>query len=137
MARPRSTVSPAAREPAVVPDGQLHPPHDPYVARRQFWNLYEDCPALDAGGADPLTRIKIPHSRRLYNASDYTRFDIRPEHVRRARRAYFAKISYIDEKIGELLERRWSACRYARRTRSSSSAPTMAICWASAACGSR
>ena len=25
-------------------------PHDPYVARPRFWDLYADCPALDPGG---------------------------------------------------------------------------------------
>src|SRR5690606_10982039 len=40
----------------------------------------------------------------LYDASDHGAFDITAEHVRRARRGYFASISYIDEKIGELLD---------------------------------
>jgi choline-sulfatase len=37
-------------------------------------------------------------------ASDHARFSITPEDVRRARRGYFANISYLDEKIGELLD---------------------------------
>jgi choline-sulfatase len=36
-------------------------------------------------------------------AADHQAFDIAPEHVRRARRGYFASVSYVDEKIGELL----------------------------------
>jgi choline-sulfatase len=78
-------------------------PHDPYVARCQFWDLYEDCPALEPEVPEIPYEDQDPHSRRLYDASDYTSFDIRPEHVRRSRRAYFANISYIDEKIGRLL----------------------------------
>lgn len=78
-------------------------PHDPYVARREFWDLYEDCPALEPEVPEIAYEDQDPHSRRLYDASDYTSFDIRPEHVRRSRRAYFANISYIDEKIGRLL----------------------------------
>ncbi len=32
-------------------------PHDPYVARRRHWELYEDCPALEpARAGDPLRR---------------------------------------------------------------------------------
>ena len=77
-------------------------PHDPYVARREFWDLYEDCPALEPEVPEIAYEDQDPHSRRLYDASDYTSFDIRPEHVRRSRRAYFANISYIDEKIGRL-----------------------------------
>jgi choline-sulfatase len=78
-------------------------PHDPYVARRKFWDLYEDCPALEPEvEAIPYER-QDPHSQRLYLASDYENFDIGPENIRRARRGYFANISYLDEKIGAFL----------------------------------
>lgn len=78
-------------------------PHDPYVARRRFWDLYEDCAYLDpATGPIPLAEHD-PHSRRLLKASDFEKFAITPEDVRRSRRAYFANISYLDDKLGELL----------------------------------
>jgi choline-sulfatase len=44
-----------------------------------------------------------PHSQRLMDACDWRSLDITPDHIRRARRAYFANISYIDDKIGEIL----------------------------------
>lgn len=79
-------------------------PHDPYVARRKFWDLYEDCPALDPQvSARPFEELD-PHSRRLLEASDHKAFDITPEHIRPARRGYFANVSYVDEKIGEILD---------------------------------
>ncbi|MBB3593460.1 choline-sulfatase [Rhizobium sp. BK529] len=79
-------------------------PHDPYVARRKFWDLYEDCPALDPTiAALPFDEMD-PHSRRLLEACDYKAFDITTEQIRRARRGYFANISYIDEKVGEILD---------------------------------
>jgi choline-sulfatase len=78
-------------------------PHDPYVARRKYWDLYEDCPALEPEVGFIPFEEQDPHSQRLYLASDYTAFDVNSEHVRRARRGYFASISYIDDKIGELL----------------------------------
>ena len=79
-------------------------PHDPYVARRKHWDLYEDCPALEPEtGCIPFGE-QDPHSQRLYKASDYASFDITPEQVRRSRRGYFASISYIDDKVGELLD---------------------------------
>jgi choline-sulfatase len=37
-------------------------------------------------------------------ACDFRAFDITPDHIRRARRGYFANISYVDEKIGEILD---------------------------------
>jgi choline-sulfatase len=78
-------------------------PHDPYVARRRFWDLYEDCPAQEPEVPEIPYDDQDAHSRRLCDASDDTSFDIRPEHVRRSRRAYFANISYLDEKIGDVL----------------------------------
>ena len=78
-------------------------PHDPYVARPRFWDLYEDCPALDPEVGPVPFEAHDPHSQRLMRAADHEAFDIRPEDVRRARRAYFASISYIDDKVGEIL----------------------------------
>ncbi|MDF1718235.1 MAG: choline-sulfatase [Antarcticimicrobium sp.] len=79
-------------------------PHDPYVARRKFWDLYEGCdhllpevPAMDYADHDA-------HSRRIFDANDWRSFDISQEDIRRSRRAYFANISYLDDKIGEILQ---------------------------------
>lgn len=79
-------------------------PHDPYVARRKYWDLYEDCAHLSP--ADPTAPFSDldPHSRRLMEACDYQNFDITDENVRRSRRAYFANISYLDDKVGEILD---------------------------------
>jgi choline-sulfatase len=78
-------------------------PHDPYVARRKYWDLYADCRHLDSPSPPIGHAGQDAHSRRLLDACDFRKFDISPEHVRRSRRAYFANISYLDEKIGELL----------------------------------
>ncbi len=78
-------------------------PHDPYVARQRFWDLYEGCAALDPSVPAVPFEAQDAHSRRLMLASDFTASEITPEDVRRARRAYFANISYIDEKIGAIL----------------------------------
>ncbi len=79
-------------------------PHDPYVARRKFWDLYEDCEHLTPEvGAIPLDE-QDPHSQRIMLSCDYQNFDVTEENVRRSRRAYFANISYLDEKVGELID---------------------------------
>src|SRR6185295_1137166 len=41
---------------------------------------------------------------RLMLACDYARFRVKDDDVRRARRAYFANVSYLDEKLGDLVE---------------------------------
>jgi len=78
-------------------------PHDPYVARRKHWDLYKDCanllpqvPALDYADHDP-------HAQRIFDANDWRSFDISEDDIRRSRRAYFANISYLDDKIGEIM----------------------------------
>lgn len=78
-------------------------PHDPYVARRKFWDLYEDCPALDPAVAPIAFELQDAHSQRLMKACDHDAFNISDEQIRRARRGYFANISYVDEKIGDIL----------------------------------
>ncbi len=79
-------------------------PHDPYVARRQHWDLYEGCTHLDPVVPPIPFNSQDPHSQRLMLACDHAASTITQEHVRRARRAYFANISYCDDKIGELLD---------------------------------
>lgn len=79
-------------------------PHDPYVARRRFWDLYEESPALEPEVPPLAFEDHDPQSRRILESCDFRAFDITPEQVRRARQGYFASISYIDEKIGEILD---------------------------------
>lgn len=77
-------------------------PHDPFVARRKYWDLYQGSPHLAA--PVPIDYAdQDPHSRRLLDACDWRAFDITPAQVARARQGYFANISYIDDKVGEIL----------------------------------
>lgn len=78
-------------------------PHDPYVARKKFWDLYEDCEHLEPIEGPYSFDDYDAHSKRIMLANDYEKFDITSDDVRRSRRAYFANISYLDEKIGEIL----------------------------------
>ncbi len=79
-------------------------PHDPYVARKAFWDLYAGCehllpevPAIPYADQDS-------HSKRLFDANDWCSYDISDEDIRQSRRAYFANISYLDDKIGALMQ---------------------------------
>ncbi|NIY78708.1 choline-sulfatase [Celeribacter sp. HF31] len=79
-------------------------PHDPYVTRQKYWDLYEDCehlspevPAMDYEDHDP-------HSKRIFDANDWRNFDITDQDIRKSRRAYFSNISYLDDKIGGILD---------------------------------
>ncbi len=78
-------------------------PHDPYVARRKFWDLYEDCEHLLPHTPAFAYDDHDPHARRIFDANDWRSYDITDAHRRASRRAYFANISYLDDKIGALL----------------------------------
>ncbi len=79
-------------------------PHDPYVARKKYWDLYEDCAhLLPEVGALPY-EDQDAHSQRIFDANDWRSFDIKEEDIKRSRRAYFANISYLDDKIGEVMD---------------------------------
>jgi len=77
-------------------------PHDPFVARRKYWDLYEGCTQLEPP-APMEYEAQDAHSRRIMDSCDWRAFDISDAQIRRARRGYFANISYIDDKIGEVL----------------------------------
>ncbi len=79
-------------------------PHDPYVARRKFWDLYEDCEHLMPEVGPIPYEDHDPHAQRILDANDWHNYDVTEEDVRRSRRAYFANISYLDEKIGTILD---------------------------------
>ncbi|MBS9719839.1 choline-sulfatase [Tianweitania sp. BSSL-BM11] len=79
-------------------------PHDPYVARKKYWDLYEDCAHLEPEVGFIPKEEQDPHSQRLYHASDYPAFNVTDENIRRSRRAYFANISYLDDKVGEIMD---------------------------------
>jgi choline-sulfatase len=78
-------------------------PHDPYANLPELFDLYrdEDIPMPKVKASDvPLD----PHSQRLRHVSDMDNTEITDTHVRRARRAYFASISYIDRQVGIVMQ---------------------------------
>jgi choline-sulfatase len=79
-------------------------PHPPFVAPRAHWDRYDpariDMPSVPEMAYDQLD----PHSQWLYIAHGQDRHHITPERVRRARHAYYAMASYVDEKIGSVLD---------------------------------
>lgn len=79
-------------------------PHDPYVTPQRFWDLYrdEDIDMPKVSYIRPDERD--PHSRRLWEQYDRGELNITDEHILKARHAYYSNISYVDERIGEVLE---------------------------------
>ncbi|MWB79277.1 choline-sulfatase [Pseudooceanicola sp. 216_PA32_1] len=79
-------------------------PHDPYVARRKYWDLYETCEHLQPEVPAIPYEDQDNHAKRIFDANNWREFDITEEDIRKSRQAYFANISYLDDKIGEIFE---------------------------------
>jgi len=76
-------------------------PHDPYITRKKYWDLYDNVD-IDLPIVQQID-LNHPHSQRLANVLDMKNMEITQTDIINARRAYYGNISYIDEKIGELI----------------------------------
>ncbi|MEM7147134.1 MAG: choline-sulfatase [Verrucomicrobiota bacterium] len=75
-------------------------PHDPFITTQKWWDLYDHnkipMPSQTGTPHHPYDDwLQIHHMIDVYPPD--------PEHLRNARHAYLANISYLDHKIGELL----------------------------------
>lgn len=77
-------------------------PHDPYAARQSFWDLYDEIEIPLPATPRPSTADNDPHSLRLEHAIALDAVDIEADDIRRARRAYYANVSYVDDWLGRL-----------------------------------
>jgi choline-sulfatase len=78
-------------------------PHDPYAIPQEYWDRYrhEDVP-MPAYGYDPA--ITHRHDERLRAVCAMDDVELTEEMVRNARHAYLGAVSYVDDRIGRLLE---------------------------------
>ena len=74
-------------------------PHDPYVARPEWWDLYQGVD-IDLPEHVPDIEDQDPHSRRLMTAIEADRYFPSDDVIRNARRGYYANMSYFDSQIG-------------------------------------
>nr|WP_306121226.1 choline-sulfatase [Roseovarius sp. MMSF_3359] len=77
-------------------------PHDPYVARPEWWDLYDDA-EIDMPAFVPALEDQDPFSRRVMDGIEASVVPLSEEEIRRARRAYLANVSYFDSKAGEVV----------------------------------
>ena len=84
-----------------------HHPHDPFHVTQQMWDSYEDAeieiPVLPDNLDD--TYSTMDRWLNLWHGVDELDAEMRdPETMRSLRRSYLALVSYIDQKLGELVE---------------------------------
>ena len=79
-------------------------PHDPFAITSEYWNRYDhdeiDLPTVSQIPYDQLD----PHSQRLHHVCALGQYAQTPERIRNARHAYYGMISYIDDKVGQLVK---------------------------------
>ncbi|EUC49186.1 hypothetical protein COCMIDRAFT_85308 [Bipolaris oryzae ATCC 44560] len=93
---------PETRRPFALTISLTHP-HDPYTMIQEYWDRYE--------GVDiPLPKVEIDqadqdtHSQRLLKTIDLWDNPVPDEAKIRARRAYFAACSFVDDQVGKLVK---------------------------------
>jgi len=79
-------------------------PHDPYLARLRFWEMYDGAEIPMPRVGRPSDRENDPFSLRIQRAIALDAVDITDEDVIRTRRAYFANVSYVDSWVRRLLD---------------------------------
>ena len=78
-------------------------PHDPYVARPEFWEIYSD-DEIDLPKIPPIPVEKMdPHSERIYGHYSIGEAEVTEDIIRRARHGYYASIEFIDAKVAALM----------------------------------
>lgn len=79
-------------------------PHDPWEVLAEHWNRYDgvdiDLPVVPSMSDDRVDA----HSRRIREMCGALSLEVSDEVVVNARRAHYASISYVDDKVGQLLE---------------------------------
>ncbi|MEZ5727169.1 MAG: choline-sulfatase [Burkholderiaceae bacterium] len=79
-------------------------PHSPFMTTRKHWDLYEhdeivmpSVPPIPVDELDTMSRwLHFAHAADLHTITE--------EHVRTARHAYYGMCTYIDEKVGRIVE---------------------------------
>ena len=79
-------------------------PHDPYLAPLPWWERYHDVEIDPPRVADIPLEDRDPHSRRHWFLTGRHRDAVGEADILRMRRAYYAVTSYVDAKVGRLLD---------------------------------
>lgn len=82
-----------------------HHPHEPFWPPQEFWDMYEGSEIELPEFPDNLDETYSMMDRNLNAYHGTRRFNLRdPEGLYRLRRAYYGLVTYMDQKVGELLD---------------------------------
>ncbi len=78
-------------------------PHQPYTITQEYWDRYEHSAIdLPAAPAEPIDEMH-PYNRWIQQHHSVDLFPPSDETVRNVRHAFYGMVSYVDDKVGELL----------------------------------
>ena len=78
-------------------------PHTPFNVSHKYWDLYND-EDMNPPEVPPIPFEELDYfSKSLFFAHGRHRHTITEEHIRKTRQAYYGMISYIDEKVGKII----------------------------------
>lgn len=80
-------------------------PHDPYEPPQEHWDRFADDTIPDPQFPDVPSLEEDPHTHRLRMMSGFDQQYPTIDEVRRARRSYYAAVSYIDDHVGRIRQR--------------------------------
>ena len=81
----------------------LSNPHEPYLARKEFWDLYKNVDIDLPKVVDVPDDQQDYHSNNLNKIYGFDTLNLDKRQLKNIRRAYYANVSYIDNRIGSLL----------------------------------
>jgi choline-sulfatase len=82
-----------------------HHPHEPFWPPQHYWDMYEGADIDIPSFPDDLDACQSMMDRNLNAYHGTQRYDLRdPDGLYRLRRAYYGLVSYMDHKVGELLD---------------------------------
>jgi choline-sulfatase len=94
--------APNDRRPFCLTVSLTHP-HDPYTIEHKYWDMYEDVD-IDLPEVNIAKEDQDPHSKRLQHVCDLEDYDFTPDQIKKAKRAYYGAVSYVDDNVGKLLD---------------------------------
>ena len=78
-------------------------PHDPYAIAHEYWDRYDHA-TIEPPTVAPIAAEQLdPHSRRMRWMCAMDEQPPTAAQIRNARHAYYGAISYVDDKVGEVL----------------------------------
>ncbi|KMW58631.1 Choline-sulfatase [Candidatus Rhodobacter oscarellae] len=89
----------SADQPLAMVVSLIHP-HDPYVARPEYWDLYDNA-QIDMPASPSATDA---HSARLALGIEAHQGAVTEQEIRNARHGYYANTSYFDANVGKIVK---------------------------------